>query len=147
MRMAGRVRLYRVIVPVSDIDRAVTFYSRVLEMPGERVSPGRHYFECGGTILACFDPRADGDGFDARPNPDHIYLAVGDLEMCYERARAASSTRRSSPIPGANGASTPSTLAATPSASWTRRPCSRAPGDRADEPKPAAIEGQRKSCQ
>src|SRR3954470_16007004 len=58
-------------------------------MPGVRVSSGRHYFDCGGTILACFDPRADGDGFDARPNPDHIYLSVADLEGCYERARSA----------------------------------------------------------
>ena len=51
-----------------------------------RVSPGRHYFDCGGTILACFDPRADGDPWDATPNPDHVYFAVDDLEAYYTRA-------------------------------------------------------------
>jgi len=58
-------------------------------MPGLRVSPGRHYFDRGGTIRACYDPRADGDDFDARPNPDHLYFAVRELESFFERARAA----------------------------------------------------------
>ena len=87
MEMAPR--LYRVILPVSDVERAATFYGRVLGIEGKRVSPGRHYFDCGGTILACYDPRADGDGVDARPNPDHIYLAVSDLEAAFARAKDA----------------------------------------------------------
>lgn len=49
-------------------------------MEGKRVSEGRHYFDCGGTILACFDPKADGDEIDARPNPDHVYLSTNNLE-------------------------------------------------------------------
>ncbi len=83
------VRLYRVILPVADIGRARDFYARLLGMPGQSVSPGRHYFDCGGTILACFDPRADGDPFDARPNPDHVYFAVDDLESVFARAGSA----------------------------------------------------------
>ncbi|MCZ6617300.1 MAG: VOC family protein [Gammaproteobacteria bacterium] len=81
--------LYRVIVPVSDIEKAAEFYGAVLNQPGERVSPGRHYFQCGGTILACFDPRADGEGSSSPPNPQHIYLSETDLETVYERCRAA----------------------------------------------------------
>jgi uncharacterized glyoxalase superfamily protein PhnB len=83
------MRLFRVIVPVADINLAAAFYAGVLEMEGKRVSPRRHYFDCGGTILACFDPRADGDDADAKPNPDHIYLAVRDLEEVFRRAAAA----------------------------------------------------------
>jgi predicted enzyme related to lactoylglutathione lyase len=83
------IRLYRVILPVSDIRRAAEFYQFVLGIPGQRVSPGRHYFDCGGTILACFDPRADGDNFDARPNPDHLYFAVDNLEAVHNRAKKA----------------------------------------------------------
>jgi catechol 2,3-dioxygenase-like lactoylglutathione lyase family enzyme len=82
-------RLYRVILPVSDIDAAERFYSLVLGIKGKRVSPGRHYFDCGGTILACFDPRADGNGTRAKPNPDHVYLAVDDLEEVFSRAKNA----------------------------------------------------------
>jgi catechol 2,3-dioxygenase-like lactoylglutathione lyase family enzyme len=77
------VRLFRVILPVADIQRAARFYAQVLAMPGQRVSDGRHYFDCGGTILACFDSRADGDPFDAIPNPDHLYFAVDDLDATY----------------------------------------------------------------
>jgi len=80
-------RLYRVILPVSDIEAATRFYSALLGHPGRRVSPGRHYFDCGGAILACFDPRADGDQSDARPNQEHIYFAVEDLEAVFQRAK------------------------------------------------------------
>lgn len=87
------IKLFRVIAPVTGIDVAATFYAHLLGMPGQRVSGGRHYFDCGGTILACFDPRGDGDDWDAKPNPDHIYFAVDDLEATYERAKTAGCTQ------------------------------------------------------
>ncbi len=83
---ADTPKLFRVIVPVTDIDRAARFYAGLLGIPGTRVTPGRHYFDCDGTILACFDPRADSDDFDLGPNPDHLYFAVSDLESAYARA-------------------------------------------------------------
>ncbi len=79
-------KLFRVILPVTDINQAERFYSTLFAMPGVRVTSGRHYFDCGGTILACFDPRADTDNFDLGPNPDHIYFAVDYLETVYARA-------------------------------------------------------------
>jgi len=54
-------------------------------MPGERVSAGRHYFACGGTILACYEALADGDPEPVGPNPQHIYFSVDDLEATRER--------------------------------------------------------------
>ncbi len=82
-------QLYRVILPVSDIEAAAAFYADVLDAPGKRVSPGRHYFDCEGTILACFDPRRDGDGYDAEPNPEPVYFAVSDLERSFAACRRA----------------------------------------------------------
>ncbi len=82
-------RLFRVIVPVSDLDQAAKFYGAVLRSPGLRVSPGRHYFECGGVILACFSPRQDGDNHDPRPNQDNLYFAVDNLEAAYESCQKA----------------------------------------------------------
>ena len=82
-------KLFRVILPVADIDRAEQFYVQLLGMPGKRVSPGRHYFDCGGTILACFDPQADEDGSEPMPNPEWLYFAVPDLDTTYEAARQA----------------------------------------------------------
>jgi predicted enzyme related to lactoylglutathione lyase len=85
------VRLYRIILPVGDINLAAEFYAALLESPGERVSPGRHYFDCGGTILACYDPSADGDelGQGWRHHPSqYCYFAVSDLEAVFDRAKS-----------------------------------------------------------
>jgi len=82
-------KLFRVILPVSDIDSAARFYETILGAPGLRISNGRHYFDCDGTILACFDPRADGDAYDSKPNPEWIYFAVDDIEATYEACRRA----------------------------------------------------------
>ena len=45
-------RLFRVTLPVTDIESATKFYALVLGTPGELVFPGRHYLDCGGTVLA-----------------------------------------------------------------------------------------------
>lgn len=92
MRADDVPQLFRVIVPVTDIERAERFYGQLLGTPGTRVSPGRHYFDCRGTILACFDPRADTDPFELGPNPDHLYFAVRDLEAVHGRAVALRAT-------------------------------------------------------
>jgi catechol 2,3-dioxygenase-like lactoylglutathione lyase family enzyme len=83
------IRLFRVIVPVSDLEAAVRFYSSLLEAPGFRVSGGRHYFPCGDVILAVYDPKGDGDETTPRPNFEHLYFAVDDLEAAFRRAQSA----------------------------------------------------------
>lgn len=90
-RLSGRVypygvmtenvpRIYRVIVPVSDPERAVAFYSRLLGTSGRAVGGGRHYFDCGPVLLALLDhPKT--------PIPEYIYFSVSDLEEIHARAR------------------------------------------------------------
>jgi catechol 2,3-dioxygenase-like lactoylglutathione lyase family enzyme len=85
--------LYRVIVPADSLATSVAFWAAVLESPGELVSNGRHYFSCGGTILAIVDPKADGDSYTPRPLPDYIYLSVPDLDAAFERVKAAGPSR------------------------------------------------------
>src|SRR5262245_53795193 len=88
-------RLYRVILPVGDIERAARFYSQVFETPGKRVSPGRHYFDCAGTILACYDPAADGDKPEdgcRLHSHQYLYFAVPDLEAVHGRVHKAGGT-------------------------------------------------------
>lgn len=92
-------QLFRIIVPVGDIELAARFYARVLDLEGTLVSPGRCYFDCEGTILACYDPRADGDGYDAAPLPEPVYLAVDDLEDTYRRARESGAAFSTEMIP------------------------------------------------
>ena len=81
----AHTQLFRVILPVSRIEEATAYCSAVLDQPGKRISPGRHYFGCGNVILACFDPRADGDAWDATPNSGHVYFSVEDLDVCFDR--------------------------------------------------------------
>jgi hypothetical protein len=68
------VRLFRVILPVGDLDRAAQFYSRLLQQEG------------GGVVLALYNPAGDGDTTEPRPNFEHVYFAVSDLEGAFSRA-------------------------------------------------------------
>lgn len=88
------MHLYRTIIPVPDIEKAEQFYSFLLDQPGERVSPGRHYFALGGTILACYDPVADGDeagrGWTFHEN-QYVYIAVADIDSLFRKVRGMQS--------------------------------------------------------
>ena len=78
--------LFRVIVPVPDVAKAARFYAALLDDAGEAVAGGtRHYFTCGSTILALANPGERGTDF--RPNVDHVYFAVEDLEATRKRAQ------------------------------------------------------------
>jgi predicted enzyme related to lactoylglutathione lyase len=80
------MHLYRVVLPVSDIERATVFYRALLGIPGRRVSAGQHSFDCEGTVLTVRDPRADGVRSDDRPNQQYVYFAVDDLEHLHGHA-------------------------------------------------------------
>ncbi len=80
---------HQLIVTVSDIDRAEAFYSHLLEIPGRRGSPGQHHFDCGGIILTCYDPRAEGESSDVSSAPHQVNFVVGDLKAVLERAKDA----------------------------------------------------------
>lgn len=84
--MANAPTLFRVILQVSDLDKAAEFYSQLLAGEGRRIPRGaRHYFDCGRVILALVDVSAGGEA--AKPIPDYIYFAVSDLENVHARAR------------------------------------------------------------
>jgi len=74
-----------VVLQVKDMDRAVSFYERLLGIPGKRVSAGRHYFHCEGVILGIVDPQSEGGS--AKPIPDHVYFSVPDIEVIHAVAR------------------------------------------------------------
>jgi catechol 2,3-dioxygenase-like lactoylglutathione lyase family enzyme len=96
-------KLYRIILPVAEIEAAVAFYRALLGQDGHRVSPGRHYFDCEGTILACYDAVADGDAEDGNaftPLPEPLYLAVDDLEATFRTAQEAGADFSPEAIPG-----------------------------------------------
>ena len=82
--MADAPQLFRVVVPVSDLEKAAGFYSKLLGAKGRRIHGARHYFDCGPVILAVLDPTAGRS--KARPNPDYLYFSVTDIKRVHARA-------------------------------------------------------------
>ncbi|HSS50692.1 MAG TPA: VOC family protein [Thermoanaerobaculia bacterium] len=76
--------LFRMILHVSDTDRAAGFYARLLGTAGRRVAPTRYYFDCGPVILALVDPTGGEEA--PKTNPDYVYFSVQDLEAVHARA-------------------------------------------------------------
>ena len=83
--MADVPNLYRVALEVSDLNAAVTFYSRLLGIEGRLLRGSRAYFDCGPVILAILDP-TPGD-ITPRPNVGDVYFSVKNLESFHARAR------------------------------------------------------------
>ena len=83
--MADVPNLYRVILQVSDLKKAASFYEKLLGIKGRDIRGARHYFDCGSVILALLNPGEEGGG--AKPNPDYIYFSVQDLDSIHDRAR------------------------------------------------------------
>src|SRR5262245_37690475 len=76
-------RLYRIILPARDIKATAAWYEDLLQLRGEFVWQNRFYLHCGPVILALVEPEP---GVTPRPNQDHVYLAVADLQAFHERA-------------------------------------------------------------
>ena len=95
------MKLYRIIFPVNNIEKATEFYSGIFGIPGKRVSPGRHYFNLGGTILACYDPVADGDGIKQQwvfHENQYIYVSVANLESVHQKIKKSNARHVDSKI-------------------------------------------------
>src|SRR5215813_1838601 len=83
----GAPKLFRIALQVADLEQAAAFYAKLLDDPGIPIPRGsRHYFDCGGIILALVDVAKGGE--KPQPTPDYIYFAVNNLEEVFERAQA-----------------------------------------------------------
>jgi catechol 2,3-dioxygenase-like lactoylglutathione lyase family enzyme len=78
-------KIFRLTLEVADIEKASAFYAKLLGTEGKRHPGSRHYFDCGGVILAVLDPSADGR--TPTPGPKSLYFAVSDLEAVHTRAK------------------------------------------------------------
>jgi hypothetical protein len=83
--VASAPPLFRLILQVDDLDKAAEFYAKLMGEPGRRIPrASRHYIDCGPVILALVDVTAGGE--EAKPIPDYIYFAVGDLKRFHALA-------------------------------------------------------------
>ena len=82
------MRVFRIAIPASQIDRSRAFYEQVLGLDADDTVPSRLYFHCGDVIVALIDWTVEGRA-DLKPTPDNIYVATEELDTVYERAVAA----------------------------------------------------------
>jgi len=78
-------KIFRITLEVGKLDEAVAFYATLLGHDGRRHPGARHYFDCGGVILAILDPTQGG--LTPTPAPKSLYFAVNDLDAVHARAR------------------------------------------------------------
>ena len=78
-------KIFRVTFEVSNLDEAAAFYTKLLGDPGKRHPGARHYYNCGGVVLAVLDV-AQG-GMKPAPGPKSLYFAVADVEAVHARAK------------------------------------------------------------
>jgi catechol 2,3-dioxygenase-like lactoylglutathione lyase family enzyme len=86
------MRVFRVAIPASDIQRSRRFYEDVLGLEADDTVPSRLYFHCGDVILAVIDWTVEPLG-PFRSTPENLYLATGDLERAHECAAAIGADR------------------------------------------------------
>ena len=83
--MSDSPKLFRVTLEVSGLDEAATFYAKLFGIEGKRHPGARHYFDCGGVILAVID--VTQGGLTPTPGPKSLYFAVTDLDAVHARAK------------------------------------------------------------
>lgn len=86
--MTNTASVFRIFIPVTDFDQAITFYQKLFDDEGRIIHRGRHYFDCGPVIFAVI-------ANSGTPIGDHVYFSVADLETFYVRARELNCLERS----------------------------------------------------
>lgn len=76
--------LFRVTLEVGNLEQGAAFYATLMNTPGQRHPGARHYFNCGGVVLAVLDPTQGG--LTPTPGPKSLYFAARDLDAVHERA-------------------------------------------------------------
>jgi predicted enzyme related to lactoylglutathione lyase len=89
--MSDSPKLFRVTLEVADLERATQLYAALFGLDGQRYPGARHYFECGGVIVAVLD--VSRGGMPPTPGPKSLYFAVDDVDSVHARARAVSGPR------------------------------------------------------
>lgn len=78
------MKLFRVTIEVSDLEKATALYSDLLGIPGKRHPGARHYYDRGGVIVAVLD--VSRGGVPPTPGPKSLYFAVDDVTAVHARA-------------------------------------------------------------
>jgi predicted enzyme related to lactoylglutathione lyase len=86
-------QFFRLNVEVGNLDEAIKFYSKLLNIQGRKQPGSRVYYEAGPVTLQVVDVSSAG-----KPHPaaKALYFTVQDLEAAFERAKALGCLSRES---------------------------------------------------
>ena len=86
-------QLFRLNVEVGDLDAAIKFYTKLLDIQGRKQPGSRVYFEAGPVTLQVVDVSSAG-----KPHPaaKALYFTVKDLDAAFARAQALGCLSRES---------------------------------------------------
>jgi len=79
-------QFFRLNVEVGDLDRAIDFYTKLLDLQGRKQPGARVYYECGPVTLQVVDVSRGGGA--PHPAAKALYFTVKDLDAIFERAKA-----------------------------------------------------------
>ena len=84
--------LSSIVLPTVSLGRTGAFYEEILGLEADTFVPGRHFFFTESCVLTLVNPiehaRAhEQERREFRPNPDHVYFGVSDLDVTFERAQ------------------------------------------------------------
>jgi predicted enzyme related to lactoylglutathione lyase len=82
--MSEAPKLFRITIEVANLDQAAALYSELFGIPGKRHPGARHYYDCGGVIVAVLD--VSRGGMPPTPGPKSLYFAVDDVGAAHARA-------------------------------------------------------------
>jgi catechol 2,3-dioxygenase-like lactoylglutathione lyase family enzyme len=83
--MTDSAKLFRVTLEIADLEAATELYADLFGQPGERHPGARHYFDCGGVIVAVLD--VSRGGMLPTTGPKSLYFAVDDVDDVHARAQ------------------------------------------------------------
>jgi catechol 2,3-dioxygenase-like lactoylglutathione lyase family enzyme len=84
--MSESPKLFRVTLEVGSLEQATRLYTELLGIAGKRHPGARHYYDCGGVILAVLD--VSRGATPPTPGPKSLYFAVDHIEAVHARATA-----------------------------------------------------------
>lgn len=82
--MSEAPKLFRITLEVADLDQAAALYTELFGIPGKRHPGARHYYDCGGVIIAVLD--VSRGGMPPTPGAKSNYFAVDDVAAVHARA-------------------------------------------------------------
>lgn len=77
-------QFFRLNVETGNLDAAIAFYRKLLDMQGRKQPGARCYFECGPVTLSVLDVSSVGP---PHPAAKALYFTVKNLDAAFERAQ------------------------------------------------------------